>query len=569
MPESSGGSPKKPKFELTTEMRLLLAFILMGAVLFLTPYLFKQAAPPPAKKTPSSSAPAKPSAQPGGAPAVAPAQAKAAPVPGAVAAEKEELFTIETALFKVALSNRGAVIRSWVLKNYKDHAGKPVDVVQSAAAPRVGFPLALWFKDRKPSANLDQALYKATVAPDGLSIAFEYSDGRVAARKSLRFTKATYLAHVESLVTENGQQIPHLFAWRGGFGDASVPKAHTLQHVIFFDTAANSLTVNDASVAKDAPVTNGGQYSFAGLEDAYFAAVFLPESNRYFEVRTLSDPLPPAGGGGDEPHAGAAIGGEGENRFSLFVGPKDLDILRAVNPRLAQVVDFGWFAFLAKPLFLALNWTNDNLTRNFGWAIILVTVAINFLLFPLKISSFRSMKKMSALQPQIQAINEKYRGIGMRDPKKADQNQEIMDLYKKNSVNPAGGCLPMLLQIPFFFAFYKVLTVTIELRGAPWLWIADLSLPEALAIRPLPILMIVTQFILQKMTPATTADPAQQRVMLLMPLMFGFMFYGVSSGLVLYWLTGNVIGIVQQWFFNRTAAVTVTAPQPAKTKKRK
>ncbi|MDX2151290.1 MAG: membrane protein insertase YidC [Bryobacteraceae bacterium] len=566
MPDSSGGSPNKPKFEFTTEMRLLTAFILMGAVLFLTPYFFRpQPAPQQAKKNPAPTQAAKPAPPPKvGEPAVT-----AAVVPGAVAAEKDQLYTVETALFKVVFANRGAVVRSWVLKNYMDAAGKPVDVVNSAAANKVGYPLALWFKERKPNADLDRALYKTTVAEDGLSIAFEWSNGRVAAKKSLRFAKASYLTQIESTVTENGQQIPHLLAWRGGFGDASVPKAHTLQHVIFYDTQSGSLTVNDAGKAKDGPVVNGGQYSFAGIEDAYFAAVFLPEGGSYFEVRTLSDPLPPAPGSGDEPHVGTAIGGEGQNRFSLFVGPKDLDILRAVNPKLAQVVDFGWFAFLAKPLFLALNWTNDNLTRNYGWAIILVTIAINFLLFPLKISSFRSMKKMSALQPQIQAINEKYKNVGIRDPKKAEQNQEIMDLYKKNSVNPAGGCLPMLLQIPFFFAFYKVLTVAVEMRGADWLWISDLAQPEALAIRPLPLLMIATQFVLQKMTPSTSMDPAQQRVMLLMPLMFGFMFYGVSSGLVLYWLTGNVIGIVQQWFFNRTAEVTVTAPPAAKNKKRK
>jgi YidC/Oxa1 family membrane protein insertase len=178
---------------------------------------------------------------------------------------------------------------------------------------------------------------------------------------------------------------------------------------------------------------------------------------------------------------------------------------------------------------------------------VLVTVAINFLLLPLKISSLKSMKKMSILQPQIKAINAKYAGLSLRDPKKTQQNQEIMDLYKKHGVNPTGGCLPMILQIPFFFAFYKVLSVAIEMRGAEWLWVTDLSQPEHLPIRILPVAMIVTQFILQKMTPATSADPTQQRVMLLMPLMLGFMFYGVSSGLVLYWLTGNLGGIAQQW----------------------
>jgi YidC/Oxa1 family membrane protein insertase len=312
-----------------------------------------------------------------------------------------------------------------------------------------------------------------------------------------------------------------------------------------------------------------GGYSFAGIEDSYFAAVFLPSGEPAFEVRTYSDQVSPAAGAAETPHVGAGVGGSGENRFSVFVGPKDVAVLRSVNPKLEQVVDFGWFSFIAKPLFLSLNYVNSRWVHSYGWSIVVVTVIINFLLLPLKFTSLKSMKKMQLLQPQIAAINQKYKGISLRDPKKAEQNQEVMDLYKKHGVNPMGGCMPMVLQIPFFFAFYKVLTVAIELRGAEWLWVADLSQPETLAIRVLPIAMIVTQFIMQKMTPSTTADPMQQRMMLMMPLFLGFMFYGMSSGLVLYWLTGNLVGIAQQWFFNRGAValpVPVEAPK-AKAKK--
>jgi len=219
-------------------------------------------------------------------------------------------------------------------------------------------------------------------------------------------------------------------------------------------------------------------------------------------------------------------------------------------------------------LFLALNWVNDKYVHNYGWSIVVVTIAINLLLLPLKYSSLKSMKKMQSLQPQIAAINDKYKNVGIRDPRKADQNQETMDLYKKNGVNPMGGCMPLALQIPFFIAYYKVLSVSIEMRGAHWLWITDLSQPETLAIHILPILMIATQFILQKMTPATSADPAQQRVMQFMPLMMGFFFYNAQSGLVLYWLTGNLVGLLQQWVFNRLgSAPVVIEPPPAPKKK--
>jgi YidC/Oxa1 family membrane protein insertase len=176
------------------------------------------------------------------------------------------------------------------------------------------------------------------------------------------------------------------------------------------------------------------------------------------------------------------------------------------------------------------------------------------------------MKKMSALQPQIAAINERYRNIGLRDPRKAQQNQEVMDLYKKHGVNPMGGCFPMLLQIPFFIAFYNVLSNAIELRHASWLWVSDLSQPEHLAIRILPLAMLASQFVMQKMTPTTSMDPMQQRMMMLMPLMLGFLFYGVASGLVLYWLTGNLVSIAQQWFINKTAAADVPPPTPVKRK---
>jgi len=224
-------------------------------------------------------------------------------------------------------------------------------------------------------------------------------------------------------------------------------------------------------------------------------------------------------------------------------------------------------AFLAKPLFLIVNYVNDTLVHNFGWAIVLVTVAINFILFPLKLSNMKSMKKMQALKPQIDAINAKFKNIGLRDPKKGEQNEEVMALYKKHGVNPMGGCLPMLLQMPFFFAFYKVFTVSVEMRGAPWLWVTDLSQPEHWEIKILPLVMIASQFIMQKMTPQAAGDPAQQKMMMFMPLVFGFMFYNFPSGLVLYYLTSNLVSMGQQWFFNKTSMATLAAESIGPLKK--
>ena len=289
------------------------------------------------------------------------------------------------------------------------------------------------------------------------------------------------------------------------------------------------------------------------MHDQYFAAVFLPrEPGTQTELETLDDQVPSPIDSKDQPHVGAGVGGHGINNYNVFVGPKDLDLLRSIDPKLEGLVDFGrWFGFIAKPLFLAVNYVNDRITHNYGWAIVLVTIVINLAMLPLRLASMKSMKKMSALQPEIATINAKYKGMSLRDPKKAQQNEEMMALYKKHGVNPTSGCMPMVLQIPFFIAFYTVLTVAIEMRGAHWLWVTDLSQPETLPIRILPVLMIVTQFFQQKMTPQTSGDPTQQRMMMLMPLMMGFFFYGVSSGLVLYWFTGNLVAIAQQWVFNR------------------
>ena len=483
-------------------------------------------------------------------------------------ARTQEEITLETDLCRIRFSNRGAVVSSWELKRYKDGNGKLLDLVNSLAAGKVAPPFSLTFRDQKPEVDLNQVLYAAKVSEDGLAVDFEYSSGRVVSRKSFRFKKDSYLWRLSDEVLQDGSPLPHYLVWRGGFGDQTVHSAHTLQHSLFYDAVQSKLVVNDTAAGKNGPVAAGGSYTFAGIEDTYFAAVALPATGTYIEIQTWSDSIPVVKDGKEEAlHAGSAVGGAGSNQLWMFVGPKDLDVMRAVSPKLELMIDWGWFWFLAKPLFLALHWLSEHHIHSYGWSIVLITVAINILLLPLKFTSLKSMKKMAQIQPQIAAINEKFKHLSLRDPKKAEQNQEVMALYKKHGVNPMGGCMPIALQIPFFIAFYKVLSVVIELRGASWLWISDLSQPETLAIKVLPLTMIGTQFVLQKMTPSTTADPAQQRIMLLMPLMLGFMFYNVSSGLVLYWLTGNLVGIAQQWFFNKLAPPPAVAAKPAQKKK--
>jgi YidC/Oxa1 family membrane protein insertase len=568
---TNGGTPSGPgkRKELSMELRLLIAFILMGVVLFVTPYFYKTVSPPVKKatpaatqaETPATGAPATPGD--GQVPAATPGSQTSAP---AVAATNEETSTIDTDLFRVTFSNRGGVVKSWLLKKYKTHSGTPQELVN--AASHADPPAALYFPGPKPAADLNKALYRVHV--DGLAITFDYSNGAVAAHKSFQFQKSSYLLDVTTDVTQGGSPLAHEIEWRGGFGDMLVGNPAAPQQTLRFDTSDAKLVKSAAKSAKDAPVTVRGSYSFAGIEDQYFVAAFLPERGATMSVTTFSDNSPTPLETKELPFAGAAVSDGPPNRFSLYVGPKDIDILRAVNPKLEQVVDFGWLSVLAKPLFLIVNWIADHADHRYGWAIILVTILLNFVLFPLKITSMKSMKKMQALQPQIAGINDKYKGVGLRDPKKADQNQEVMELYKKHGVNPMGGCVPMLLQIPFFIAFYKVFSVSVEMRGASWLWVTDLSQPETLPIHLLPIIMVISQFVMQKMTPTTTGgDPSQQKMMQFMPVIFGFMFYNLSSGLVLYYLTSNLVGVAQQLFFNRTSLASVAAQsvQPPKKKK--
>ncbi len=554
MAEQSKGNGG-PNQEISMEKRLLLAFLLMGAVLFLTPYFYHP--PPPSPETETAEAPAAEPAAPSEAPPAVEetrAPAEASPPAGAVAAEAEETFTLETDVYRVTFSNRGAVVTSWILKNYTDGSGAPLELVNQRAAPEVGYPFQIDFLGPAPALDPNSGLFAVTRSDGGLGVEFELSDGVTFYRKVFRFTQDGYVCDVESEVRHQGNPVPHLLVWRGGFGDLTVPVAPKQQHTLYYSLSDDKLIVNKPDEAEDGPITLQGKFSFAGIEDAYFAAVALPRDSAAFTIRTYTDKLAYVEAEQEKqmPHAGAGIGGAGLNHFPLFVGPKDLDLLKQIDPRLQQIVDFGWFSFLAKPLFLVLKWVHNNWIPNYGWAIVVVTVGINIIMFPLKLTSLKSMKKMQALQPEVKRIQEKYKGISMRDPRKQKQNEELMELYQKHGVNPMGGCLPMVLQIPFFIAFYKVLRVAIELRGAEWLWVTDLSQPEHLPIRILPVTMVMSQFLMQKMTPTTAVGSSgQQRIMYMMPLMMGFLFYGVSSGLVLYWLTSNIVGVAQQLIINR------------------
>jgi YidC/Oxa1 family membrane protein insertase len=559
---SSPTPPNKDKKELSNELRMVIAFVLMGLILVGSQFLYKRIgiipAQPESAAVKSDVKTTKAAPSPTNAPEPTPPASE--PVAGTIVSATESEWTLDTGVYRVVFSNRGAVVRSWTLKNFKDANGKPLELVNIKGAEKKGFPFSYDFRAQQPSTNLDKALWVPRPSSDGQAIEYEFSDGRTVAKKVFSFQQDGYMMQFADEVKLDGTAIPHLVQWRAGFGDMAVPSAAGHQENIRFDGEKQKLVTESTKSAKEGPFRSDGMNAFAGIQDQYFTTVFLPPPGTLLQMTTFSDTVTTTSDSSEQPYPGLAVGGLGRNQMGVYVGPKELDELRKVNPRLQDVIEWGFFGFIAKPLFFILQWMNKNYVHSYGWAIILVTILINITLFPLKLANLKSMRKMQVLQPEIAKINEKYKGISMSDPRAANKQQETMDLYKKNGVNPMGGCIPMLIQLPFLWAFYKVLSVTIEMRNAPWLWVTDLSQPEHYAIRMLPIVMIASSFLMQKMTPiGAGVDPAQQKMMQFMPLMYGFMFWSSPSGLVLYWLSSNLVGIAQQWFFNTTAAPATIA----------
>jgi YidC/Oxa1 family membrane protein insertase len=322
------------------------------------------------------------------------------------------------------------------------------------------------------------------------------------------------------------------------------------------------------------PAEMPGTFDVVGIEDHYFAAAFMPTEPPAGQPtpavmtlagRQLVRSTQVDGKAQQEtlPEIAAGTTASGPLVLRVLVGPKDLDMLKAIRPPLDSLVQFGWFGFIAAPLFYVLRWMHTYVP-NYGWAIVLLTAAINTILYPLTLRSWRSMQKMQKVAPEIKQIQDRYKKYGMRDPRKQEMNKEVMAVYAREGINPMGSCLPMLAQMPIWFGINRMLTATIELRHASWLgWITDLSTRDPYYV--MPVLMAVLMYVQQKMTPMTASDPQQQRMMNLMPLMMGgmFIFLPLSSGLVLYILTSNVIGVAQRWHLNRTAPVT-PAKAPAK-----
>lgn len=579
---------------LDQEKRVMIAFGLSIVMLIIyRTYFVKE--PPPPKRAPQIAATARPGQplQPGATAAATPAPSGPLPALNVLKGTSAEEIAVENRFYRVTFSTQGAVVKSWVLKNYRDAKDQLLDTVNAAACATLGFPMSLDLPGNPElTTEVNQGIYVAT-AEQGhaypfkvhagttldppVSLTFTYSDGKVQVKKQFSFGPEYVAKVVVSVIDGHGSK-PVSVTWPGGFGD------HTLAPGIIESTrwgaygSVGDLTTVPQSKVKEARIIPG-PLQLAGLEDKFFASIFLPDAPDQVAFQLARQEWsPPDWTEKDKPKPLIATLEGTQPKpldFRLFVGPKSLDVLKSVNPPLDSLVDFGWFSVIAKPLFIGLRYIYEHWIHNYGWAIVILTVLINTAMFPLKLKSLRSAQEMQKVAPIIKGIQDKYKAYKFNDPRKQKMNEEVMKVYSEHKINPLGGCLPMLLQTPFLYGFYRVLDLSIELRHAPWiLWVTDLSSPDRLhmmgfSIPVLVVLMTVASYILQRMTPMATADPAQARMMMLMPVFMGVMFYRFASGMVLYWLTSSVVQILQQVFINRKMPRPATLPvarKPAEAK---
>jgi YidC/Oxa1 family membrane protein insertase len=566
--------------------RVVLFIVLSVAVVAIWQYLFpppqvkRQPVPSTSAASPAGSTASQPGAETPVAPASgaagatsganpSPAAAPAAPVAAAVetgppiAAEGEAQVVLKGNQTSAVITNRGAQLLS--LRVDLPGAGS-VELVRKRI--RGPYPFALVDKQLLRPLPVDETLFAVDRGADGRSATFRYRGPAGSAEKTFRFDERGLLA-VE--VKASGSWALLLGPGIGNPTAAELDSRYGLRGAMI--KAGDDVKVIAAKSDSEAVAYSGQGLRWAGLEDTYFAAVAVPQGGSLARAvlrPMLVEPQPGGAVFAPAPPKDAmtseqkALSREfalvlepaaGNLSLECYLGAKAYEKLKALPYGLEETVSLGWLSPVVRPLLAGLHWIYERVVPNYGWAIILMTLLIKVLLLPITHPSTLSMRKMQALNPRMQAIRDRYR------PKLKDKqgrpnlemqrkmNEEVMALYKAEGVNPVGGCLPLLVQMPILYAFYRLLSTSVELRHAPWmLWVHDLSAPDPHLI--LPLIMGATQFLQVKLAPQS-GDPAQRRLFMLMPLFMLIFFLSAPSGLVLYWLTNNILTIIQQAVYNR------------------
>ncbi len=528
------------------EKRVLVAFVLSAAIFVVWTTLFP---PPEAPGTRSGQSSQAVSEVPVAVPledipattlAGTEAAAGGAEAVAATAGIVTETVTLHNDVVSVTLSNQGAAVTALKLIGYKGDDAAVLELIQTVDQPWRALPLQL-----VTAEGPDQRLY--TVDSTGREVTFRWSDGQ-----------GTAVEKVMSL-GETGYGLDVRVSSTGSLAAAELSVATGLRDIGEAEKENRFSTWGDAAVLADgeieaykrdkvkgAQVLRPAQTVFAGFSDTYFLHVFQAR-RPLTQVVVEPFPLVTVGAKGKEETTNVlqvrVVGSGGQWAGRLFSAPKDYNLLQSEGGGLEQTLHFGFFHPISVFFLIALHWFYGQV-GNFGWAIVLLTLGIRIVLFPLMHTSTVSMRRMQKVQPKVKAIQEKYKKAKSDPQVRTKMNQEMMDLYKTEGVNPMGGCLPVLVQLPLLWALYNLFSLAIELRHAPFMaWIVDLSAKDPIYITP--ILMTGTMWLQQRLAPQV-GDPQQQKIFRLMPLVFGVMFLGFPSGLVLYWLANNVITILQQ-----------------------
>ncbi|MGB9893266.1 MAG: membrane protein insertase YidC [Candidatus Saccharicenans sp.] len=556
------------------EKRLILAIFLSFLVLFLFQLIFvkphKPVAPVPEQTTALAKTESPQASEKENLP-----QPSAAPFPGqkespgeVIAAEKEEEITIETPLYTAIWTNRGGVLKSWKLKHQlkklpskKEPGKEPLDLISELAAQTGLFPFALKLEEPGLMAKVNSSLYKFKVEPQKINqgeltyLIFEYSDGNIVKiKKEFIFNDRDYNFGIETSLEVGGKAVEPVLLWGPGIGTLSPEElkqkfSASRGAAFLFSRDKKVLRLQEKKIGLERESVRYGGLNWAAYEENYFAAIFLlnPDLSQAFAYKMEKMEDQAEGKTAVMPYYYLAYSHPQE----AYLGPKEYDRLKAYGHQTKKIINFGFFGGIAELLLIATKYFYG-LFPNWGLAIIIMTLIIKILFFPLTYSSTKSMAKMQEIQPKIKALRAKYKKAKQDMEQRRQMNEELMRLYKEHGINPAGGCLPLLIQLPVFWGFFRMLVVAVEFRHSPFIfWIRDLSVRDPYYVTP--ILMGVTQYVSQKMTPST-ADPAQQKMMLLMPFIFTIFFMNFQAGLVLYWLTNNVLQIAQQAIMNRMMA---------------
>ena len=479
------------------------------------------------------------------------AAASAGPVSAPVVAESGERdIRVETRDVIAVFTNRGARLKSWRLKHYLDPQREPQELVERSLTTEP-LPFTLRTTDDQLTATINSALYVARGESAGeitrpLDLSFEYQDAAgVHSVKTFHMEPSSYLLTFRASVSVGDRVLVPAVLSGPAVGDQGeiTRGAQAAEGLLFQNGSPTRLSASDIvkQPARD------GDFHYAGVDDTYFMTAVLDPG----PVRITYQPVTVPASADAKIAARALVAyavepAKADAPLKFFIGPKDIDVLTALDRDAVSAINFGRFSLIVVPLLRSLKWVN-NYVGNWGWSIVALTIILNVILFPLQQKSVVSMRKMQEIQPEIKAIQDRYSKLKATDPAKQKMNTEVMALYRERGVNPASGCVPLILTLPILYAMWAMFTTAIELRGAPFFWIHNLTARDPYYVTP--VLMGATMFWQQRITPQT-GDPAQQKMMMFMPIIMTAMFVSLPAGALIYYVVSNLWRIGQQYGTN-------------------